>query len=205
MASNHRDRYWNKFVGADGTWRIAPGAKQPKRPPGEDLAALRAGLGREAGTVPEMWRFYTCEIDDRLARQDRVSQEQEAEHAALALYGLHQQSQDRPMHAPRVTLGHALRELRRSGKFSEQAVDARVEAAVTTTNVPALLMRLRGLITQLRTISQPLDYDQLMDDIKNWNWPDSRQRVIRRWGLGYYAWSQQAKDETSESLSSEAS
>ena len=29
-----------------------------------------------------MWPFYTCPVDDRLARKDQVSEEQAAEHEA---------------------------------------------------------------------------------------------------------------------------
>lgn len=188
MPDHTRPRYWTQFIGPDGAWRKDPRSSQPMRPPGEDLAALRAGLGAEPGSVPKMWPFYTCEIDDWRARFDEVSDEQAAEHAALALFGLHQQGRDTPMHRAGVTVGAALRHLRNNDKFSEQAVDSRVAAAVTATSVPALLMRLRGLVTQLRTIDQPLDYDQLMADIDRWHNPDARQRVRRKWGLGYHVW-----------------
>ncbi|MFA1549908.1 type I-E CRISPR-associated protein Cse2/CasB [Actinomadura chokoriensis] len=175
-------RYWNKYVGHDGTWR------DKHRPPGEDLAVMRTGLGRDAGMVPALCRYYTCEIDDWAARRGEVSIEQAAEHAALALFGLHQQSKTRPMHRPGVPLGKALRKLREDGKFSQQAVDARVDAAATATNVTALLMRLRSLIDQLRTINQPLDYDQLMKLIHDWHFTDGRQRARRKWAVDYQVW-----------------
>ncbi|TDD77888.1 type I-E CRISPR-associated protein Cse2/CasB [Actinomadura darangshiensis] len=175
-------RYWNKYVGPDGAWR------DKRRPPGEDLAVMRTGLGRDAGTVPALCRYYTCEIDDWAARRGEVSIEQAAEHAALALFGLHQQSKTRPMHRPGVPLGKALRKLREDGKFSQQAVDARVDAAATATNVTALLMRLRSLIDQLRTINQPLDYDQLMKLIHDWHSTDGRQRARRKWAVDYQVW-----------------
>jgi CRISPR system Cascade subunit CasB len=190
MPDQTRQRYWNRFVDQDGGWRKDPRTGAAMRPPGEDLAALRSGLGRAAVSVPQMWPFYTCQVDDRLARRDQVSDEQAAEHAALALFGLHQQAQDIPMHRPDVTLGKALRAMRYSGKFSEEAVDARVSATVAATSVPALLMRLRGLVTQLRVVKQPLDYDRLMADIRRWHRLEARQLVRRGWGLGYHAWGQ---------------
>jgi CRISPR system Cascade subunit CasB len=184
-ATNDRPlRYWTQYVASDGTW-----SKKEGRPPGEDLAALRAGLSREAGTVPALWPHYRSPVDDRLARRSEVSDEQKAEHAALALYGLHQQARSDPMHQPGVRLGQALRQLHRSGKFTQEAVDRRVNAAASATQVSALLTHLRGLITQLRTIGQPLDYDRLLDDIRDWQRPDTRQRARRRWGLDYYGWS----------------
>ncbi|WP_322761115.1 type I-E CRISPR-associated protein Cse2/CasB [Frankia sp. Cr2] len=205
MLTNPHTRYWNQYVDADGAWKRDPRTALEQRPPGEDLATLRSGLGQPAGSVLAMWRFYTCVVDEKAARRDEVSEEQAAEHAALALFGLHQQSQQEPMHHPTVGVGQALRALRHSDRFSEDAVDARVEAAATATSVTAVLYRLRGLVTQLRTIRQPLDYDLLMKNINDWHYVESRQRVRRAWGLGYYVWGQEAsvgskdKDTTSPS------
>ncbi|WP_078078752.1 type I-E CRISPR-associated protein Cse2/CasB [Streptomyces niveus] len=153
------------------------------RTPGEDLAALRSGLGRTAFTVPELWPFYTSTTDGR------ITPEVEAEHATLSLYGLHQQSQSRPMHKRGITIGTALRTLHRSERYSEEAVDARVAAAVHTTSAAALVYRLRGLVTQLRSVEQPLDYDRLLQDIQRWASPGTRQQVRRDWGLAYHSWS----------------
>ncbi|MFJ2649463.1 type I-E CRISPR-associated protein Cse2/CasB [Streptomyces sp. NPDC087420] len=174
-----RPRYWNRHVDSHGNWRIdhASGAKM--HTPGEELSDLRAGLGQTAFTVSQLWPYYTTPTDGR------VTPELEAEHAALALYGLHQQSQNRPMHRRGVSAGAALRALRRSGRYSEAALDGHVAATVQTTTVAALVYRLRGLITQLRSVEQPLDYDQLLTDIQRWDSPVVRNRVRREWGLAY--------------------
>ncbi|MEK8171849.1 type I-E CRISPR-associated protein Cse2/CasB [Streptomyces sp. M19] len=68
-------------MGPNGAWPRGV----PDGPPGEDLAALRAGLGKPAGTVPQLWPYYTVPTDG--VRTDAL----EAEHGALSLYGLHQQ------------------------------------------------------------------------------------------------------------------
>jgi CRISPR system Cascade subunit CasB len=183
-------RYWNRFIRED--------TRKQELPPGEDLAALRSGLGREALTVPKMWPFYTITADEseHLERFGDVSPEQQAEHAALALFGVHQQSQKILMHEPGVSLGSALRTLRGHTKYSPEAVDRRVSAMVTSTSVPMLTYRLRGLVTQLRDIAQPLDYDQLWYDLKAWSWPDRRQRVRTRWAQGYQRWETPAETTT---------
>ncbi|MBT2234437.1 type I-E CRISPR-associated protein Cse2/CasB [Nonomuraea sp. NEAU-A123] len=190
--NDRRARYWSRYVAADGTWR-----DKRERPPGEDLAAFRAGLGRLAGTVPALWPYYTSPVDDRLARQDKVSQEMEAEHAALALYGMHQQARPDPMHQPGIRLGQALRRLHKETDhdkgFTREAVDRRVNSAASATQVSALLNHLRGLISQLRTVGQPLDYDLLLKDIRDWQRPDTRQQARRRLGLDYYGWRPTAK------------
>lgn len=136
----------------------------PKKisPPAPNLALMRRGLDTRAYELWEMCRFYTFKVDDDEARRGRVSREQEAEHAALALYGLHQQSKRTSMHRPGIGLGVALRRLRNHGKFSADAIDARVTAAATTIDPDALLLRLRGLVDLLRTIDQPLDYERLI-------------------------------------------
>lgn len=182
--------YWNR-VEPDGTWSTDKRTKRPLGPPpGEDLAAMRAGLGRDYGEVPKLWPYYSCEIDDARARRGEASQEQKAEHAALALYGLHQQSKSVSMHRPGVRLGAALARLRASDKFSPEAIDGRVEAAATTTTVDALLIRLRGLIDLLRTIDQPLDYNHLMRLLQDWRYDDGRRAARRQWALDYQVWKQ---------------
>ncbi|WP_432161539.1 type I-E CRISPR-associated protein Cse2/CasB [Streptomyces sp. NRRL F-5630] len=187
-------RIWHRHIAADGTWRTTKGTAAAKRPPGEDLAVLRRGLTRPAGTVLEMFPFYTCPIDDFAARKGQMSAEQEAEHIALALYGLHQQSQDRPMHQPGIGLGRAMLVLRGHDKTSADAVDRRFQQTFSTTSLTALQSRLRGLVTQLKDIKCPLDYDRLICDIQDWNRPATRSRVRRRWGLDYYGWTQRTKE-----------
>lgn len=182
-------RYWGRHVRDDGTWRIDPANGSLLQAPGEDLAALRSGLGRTAGTAPALWPFYTTPPDD-----GRFGVELEAEHAALSLYGLHQQGRREPMHKRDVRLGDALRALRRSDRFSADAVDRRVAALANAGSASVLVYRLRGLITQLRGIGQPLDYDALLRDIQRWHTPRSRNRARRELGLAYYAWAAKPKD-----------
>lgn len=169
--------YWRRHLRADGTWKPLVGKNGP---PGEELADLRSGLGQPAGSVIALWPYYATETDGEL------TPELVAEHGALTLYGLHQQSQKRPMHKKGVNPGAALRRLRDSEKFLDSALDRRVEAAATTTSVPALLYRLRGLVTQLRGQAIPLDYDQLVRDLRQWPQAERRQLVRRRWALAYY-------------------
>ena len=168
--------YWRRLLNDRGEWRR-------EGPPGEDLAALRQGIGRHAGTVPVMWRFYTT-----LTAAGRETEALRAEHVALTLYGVHQQSQHRPMHRAGVGVGTALLALRRSGKFSAQAVDRRFAAAATATSLDEASVHLRGLINQLRVIDQPLDYDRLMRDLRDWQFPDRVAQVRRRWGSQYFAY-----------------
>ncbi|MCD0452842.1 type I-E CRISPR-associated protein Cse2/CasB [Actinocorallia sp. API 0066] len=180
--------YWNR-IDAEGEWSKTGLFSGP--PPGEDLAAMRAGLGRGFGEVPRLWPLYRSPVDDEQAKHGWVSVDQQAEHAALSLYGLHQQSKQRSMHRPGVRPGIALLRLRQHGKFSEDAVDRKVNAAATTTSPEALLISLRGLVDLLRTIDQPMDYDALRRLVRDWHHEDSRRRARRQLAVDYQAWTKQ--------------
>lgn len=188
--------YWQRFTDGSGSWH------RGIRPPGEDLAALRSGLGRPAGTAPRLWPFYVSVVDDDRLRASTDTWQPpaslEAEHHALALYGLHQQSQRSPMHRADIGMGDAVRALKQSGKFSEEAVDRRFAAAATATSLTELVMHLRGLISQMRSLAQPrpLDYSRLVQDLSMWAHPEQQQRVRRRWGGQYFAWSRADQQET---------
>lgn len=150
---------------------------------GADLAALRKGLGREAGDVPQMWRFYRSVTSD-----GATSRRLTAEHAALALFALHQQSRRTCMHHPGTGLGLAARYLRLSGKHNPEGVDRRMQQVATATDVEELIGHLRGLVTLLRSIDQPLDYTQLRQEIERWHFPERQPRIRSHWGSDYFDW-----------------
>ena len=167
--------YWQRHTDGHGEWR------KGQSPPGGELAALRRGIGKEPGSVPEMWAFYAC-----LNPDGELTHALRAEHLALGLFALHQQSKAQPMHRGGVGFGAAVRALRRSGRFSEDAVDRRFAAAATATSATELAMHLRGLVSQLRVISQPLDYTRLLADLREWHQPRGMSAVRRRWGGQYF-------------------
>jgi CRISPR system Cascade subunit CasB len=106
----------------------------------------------------------------------------------LVLFAVHQQSQSMLMHRPDVGLGLAMAKLRTSGRFTPDAVDKRFGAAATATSFTEVVAHLRGLVSQLRTLSpaQPLDYTQLLRDLRDWQDPDRIPAVRRRWGAQYF-------------------
>lgn len=189
MNTRH-SHYWDRFVTDDGRW------KGEKRPPGEDLAALRRGLGREPGTVPEMWTFHQVAVPEDQAKRGWLSGLYEAEHYALTLFAVHQQSSgptSAPVHKPGVGVGTALRALHASrggaGAEASKAIDRRFYAAVTANTRAEVAHHLRGLIRMLRsrTTSVALDYTQLVQDLRAWDFPEQRDRVRRAWGLQYHS------------------
>ncbi|MFN8104978.1 MAG: type I-E CRISPR-associated protein Cse2/CasB [Acidimicrobiia bacterium] len=187
IASTGR-RYWDRYADGEGGWR------DPSRtPPGDELAALRRGAGRPPWTVPSMWPFLTEDVDDRFRGPDGDRKELPpgviAEHHALVLFAIHQQSQRRPVHMRGVGLGTAVRALHGSNRFTKQAVDRRFYSAVTADELGELVHHLRHIIRLLHGLPNvvALDYGRLMSDIRDWRWPGGRDRVRRRWGLQYHS------------------
>ena len=162
-----------------------------KLPPGEDLAAMRQGVGREPMEIPKMWPQYT-----QLTSDGRLTARLRAEHTALGLFGVHQQSQRTLMHWPGVPLGDALHALRSSGRYSEDALDRRVTQAVTATDLTEVAQHLRGLISMLKTLPKPqgLDYSALVDDLTSWQHPRGAVRVRRQLGLRYFRLTTHSKE-----------
>ena len=196
MAENRRRPYfWAQHIDDDGAWRRSTPGATPMRPTGQELAALRRGIGRQAGTVPELWPYYQTVNDDDLGKKGLVSNRLKAEHIALSLYGLHQQSQDKPMHKPGRGLGAAMRRLRSSDAFSADAVDRRFNAAATANTQHELTLHLRSLITLLRGQKIALDYTQLLEDLARWPFEEGRSRSRRRWGNDYFGWSSPANND----------
>jgi CRISPR system Cascade subunit CasB len=165
---------------------------------GAELAVLRKGIGRDVGDVWQMSRHYRS-----VTKGGGTSNRLAAEHAALSLFAVHQQSQTSPMHSAGTGLGTAARRLHTpaekarateasqqpaEGKFSEEAINRRMGQIATSSSVTELVAHLRGLVTMLRTIQQPLDYTRLRQQIERWHYPDARTGIRAQWGSQFFQW-----------------
>jgi CRISPR system Cascade subunit CasB len=156
---------------------------------GAVLATLRTGVGRSPGDVSGLWRHYRVVVPDAVAARGIIHSDLAAEHAALTLFAVHQQSQDARMHRDGSLLGASLRALCNAAfKDNPDALDRRVNAAAATDSVKELTVHLRGLVRLLRDQHIPLDYTALVQDLADWHHPVARGYVRRRWGAQYYVW-----------------
>ena len=90
-----------------------------------DLARLRRALGKPAGSVPEIWHLTVVNLATHAADEaDGPTVAEQAVHAALTLFALHQQSSLMPAHQPDTPFGAAAGRLRDSGGPSAAAVFA---------------------------------------------------------------------------------
>ncbi|MER5769272.1 type I-E CRISPR-associated protein Cse2/CasB [Streptomyces sp. NPDC001985] len=156
--------YWERYT------PVAPRAAA-------ELAALRAGADRAAGTVPGTWNLYRAEVSPYEQTTGALGSRLATEHTVLVLFGLHQHGRRKAMHAPGVGLGEACARLRASGRGSAEALERRFGNILTSVDGHELGRHLRGLVPLLRTADQPLDYGRLQSDLRGWDIPDERTAI----------------------------
>ena len=159
-------------------------------------AQLRHGLGKEVGSVPSIWT-YTLESErpglrDKDKDKDKeLSRGERAVHTSLTLWARHQGSNAAPMHmveakeAPR-SFGAAVRALAEKGRGDkrpeETPVFRRLSSVVAAPAFDALAHHLRGIVDLLEAAEIPMDYGLLATDLFEWQSPQRRGAVTRRWG-----------------------
>ncbi|OAR21853.1 type I-E CRISPR-associated protein Cse2/CasB [Streptomyces sp. ERV7] len=148
------------------------------------LRGLREGISGEPGTVAAMREAHRVRVTDAARSTDRLPGLYIAEHAALTLFGRHQQAATEPAHRPRAGLGTACRHLRCAEALSKNAVQQRLIAAATAQDLDELIQHLYRLVPLLGQAGIGLDYTRLMYDLAAWDSP-AQDRVLRSWGLQY--------------------
>ncbi|ASU77286.1 type I-E CRISPR-associated protein Cse2/CasB [Actinopolyspora erythraea] len=160
-----------------------------------DLARLRRGLGKPAGSVPEIWELTIGSVPESLSwDRDEPSRAEQASHAAFTLFALHQQSLNVAVHEPGTSFGHAVGKLRSKSTRSPEAVTNRFMAVSTAESVDEVLVHMRGLITQLRSEREGFDYARLADDLTGLLTPARAVRVRLAWGRDFYRTSADTAD-----------
>lgn len=151
------------------------------------LAQLRRGLGKSPGSVPEVWEFTVGLVPRELTwDRDEPSRAEQAAHAALSLYALHQQSMTVPAHVPAVAFGAAVGRLASGEGPSQAALTRRFMAVATAQTIDEVLIHVRGLVTQLKAADRGMDYGRFADDVVGLLTP-GREAVVRlAWGRSFY-------------------
>jgi CRISPR system Cascade subunit CasB len=181
------------------------------------LARLRRGAGRDAADLPDLWELVdTSPLQARLEGMRPLGEEElvraeDALHAALTLWALHQQSRGARMHRPHTYkrpagLGAAVRRLMPPDGIDEP-VRKRLVRAGTAPDLTSLSQRLRDLIVLLRRADIPLDYGLLAGQLYTWQWPGGADTIRREWGRSFHSWQEpaaqtpaQSPDDTAASL-----
>ncbi|MET7456277.1 type I-E CRISPR-associated protein Cse2/CasB [Streptomyces sp. NPDC005574] len=166
------------------------------------LARLRRGAGRDAGDLPDLWTLvdttplHAHREGGRSLGEEELVRAENALHAALTLWALHQQSRSTRMHRLHTRsrpagLGAAVRRLMPPDGIDEP-VRKRLVRAGTAPDLTALSQRLRDLVVLLRRADVPLDYGLLAGQLYTWQWPGGSDTVRREWGRSFHAWQEPA-------------
>jgi CRISPR system Cascade subunit CasB len=140
------------------------------------LAALRRGLGKDAWETPEMFPHVVPWLPGDASRWD------EACHFLIgALFAWHPLS-DRPEDGVRRNLGYSFARL--SSALTEESVERRFSALLVS-NRDELADRLRAAVGLLRAREVPVDWNQLLRDLRWWG-AESR-RVERAWARSFWS------------------
>ncbi|MGV9690530.1 type I-E CRISPR-associated protein Cse2/CasB [Streptomyces sp. NPDC003444] len=185
LAQDHLGRWQHGYLSDDAK---AVGA----------LARLRRGAGKPAGQLPDLWDLidtqplHTARRNNRPFSENELARAEEALHAALTLWALHQQSRGTGMHQthrrerPRG-LGAAVHRLMPANDIDD-SLRKRLVRAGNAPDLTALAQRLRDIVTLLRREDVPLDYALLAGQLYQWQRPGGADRVRIAWGRSFHAW-----------------
>lgn len=175
------------------------------------MAALRSGVGRSPGEVPLAWGDVAEEVLPGFPPQwsygDQATPEERAAFTALTFWALHQQSQEKPMHAARLereyNFGHSVGRL--TSAAERKSIKSRFDALLLNGQGKSTHQHLRSLIQLLRTHEIQVDYAQLAADLRDLELPPQRRSVLLRWGRGYaYSTSPSARSTSDNTTSATA-
>ena len=176
----------DRRIGGTKTWEGLQSRylRNESRARGE-LAALRKGVSRSPGELPEIWEL--TEVPPPEHAGDAPTGEEIAVHTAMTLYAVHQQSRTEHMFSPGVGLGSAARRLIGSPDEENPSARARFNALVTSTTVAELRHHLRSFVSLLRARGIALDHAMLADDVLRFQQPGGAKKVRLAWARQYYS------------------
>jgi CRISPR system Cascade subunit CasB len=165
------------------------------------LAKLRRAVGKETGTVPNVWEF-TLDLPEELkGKGESSSFAENAVFATLTLYAMHAQgSKDNAnVHSAEAgSLGRAASRLKMKFPENEKGIKRRFDALATAKSYREITNHARGMIQLLKAGGVELDYIQFARDVFSLQFPDSAKSVKLKWGRDYYSYSQNEGGEDNE-------
>jgi CRISPR system Cascade subunit CasB len=152
------------------------------------LARLRRGVGKEAGTVPEIWQYVYEGLPDSLAGDTgKALYAQNAVHTALTLYAMHSQGMGNAHNENAGSLGDAAKTLKMQRPDNEPGIKRRFDALATAKTPMEINNHARGIIQLLRQGKVMLNYADFAKDLY---WlqsnRDSARQILQRWGRDFY-------------------
>ena len=157
------------------------------------LARLRRCDPSAVGAEPSVWQLTLSDLPDVLTQirgeqADQPTYAEQALHATLVLYALHQQSMAEGVHRPGVSFGRAVGAVARQRAIDEEldaATIARLHQASLASTFEGHVHHLRGIVQLMRAEQSTIGFDYGRFAVDLWHlanpYSDTR-RVVARWG-----------------------
>ena len=151
------------------------------------MARLRRGIGHTPGELPELWGDFLLDMPEELLGSGSYTSRAEwAIYTALTLFAFHQQSKSRdaePMHRQGNSLGTAAGSLiKGENNEDRERIARRFYPVAMASDMTELAVRLRALVSLLRSEGIALDYARLAADLYLFQIPSRADGVKLRWG-----------------------
>ncbi len=182
----------NRQVGLWGHAAVLHGGGPARADAVAALSRLRRASINDLGRMPEVWSAVVDLVPEELrGRSDEPSRAEVAAFSALAMYAVHQQSQDQSVHGVGQSMAAALGQLARGSAHSEAAMTRRFGALLTSESPEEMFHHLRSLVSLLRTakhadgvrpLAARVDYGRLAGDLYLLLSPRHAPGVRLRWG-----------------------
>jgi CRISPR system Cascade subunit CasB len=147
------------------------------------LAALRRGLGRAPGTTPETFRHVVPWLSREAVRAD-----EDRYFLVASLFGLH------PANTLQGDMGATFRQIHRAGGHEEGDSLEKRFVALLNAHSDDLPNHLRHAVAMARSNDVPVNWYQLLRDLRRWNHPD--RFVQRNWATSFWRRSAGAPEDT---------
>lgn len=135
------------------------------------LAALRRGLGAQPGSAPEMFPYVVPWLPEKCSQRMEA-----AYYLTAALFAYH------PENIPSGNLGAHLRATIAAGG-NEQATERRF-VVLLQSHPSDLSVQLRHAVSYLKSKDQPINWQQLFEDLLRWDHP--QQYIQKRWAGSFW-------------------
>ena len=180
----------NKFVAS----KIYSLKAQADTGPGKSaLAALRKGVGKKPGEIPQIFGTVMEGMPEVfLSKDGNPTKEEWACYIVLTMFAWHQQGynlEKELMHTEQtVSLGYAARLLKEKSadSNSNERTLKKLQVIMLSDDIQSLAVHLRSFISLLASEKIKLNYALLASDIYDWQFNESRNNVNLKWGQDYY-------------------
>lgn len=141
------------------------------------LAALRRGLGKPPGSEPLTYPYVVPKLPNDL----RSPEDEEPYYLVASLYALH------PLSATAGNMGSHLRELTRQSGSDEPPPNVERRFVLLLSAHPNDLYKLlQPAVNLLKASNVPINWYQLLHDLKRWHHTDARSDVRRTWATDFW-------------------